>query len=130
MGVVKIVADVEDPYLQTAYDHDFWQRGDPDPKYYIIDDQYNGVDRYLYAELHGDDPFNPEWLASVAATLREYPGWGLCINHIPDSYVIIFGKRLMVHGRILSRCKTATEVVEKVRYLLRRGVKKWWQIWR
>jgi len=129
MGEIKIIADVEDPYRQLAEDRDFWERGDPDPHYFIIDDQYNH-ERYIYGELHGDDPFNAEWLASITATLREHRGWGLGIDNIPDSYLLIFGKRLMVKGRKLARCRTAEEVVKVGSDLLRRGKKKWWQFWR
>jgi hypothetical protein len=51
-------------------------------------------------------------------------------KNIPENYVLIFGKRLMVSGRHLSRCKSAFDVIETVRRLLSRGVKKWWQFWK
>src|SRR5437868_6574022 len=76
MGVVKITADVESPYHALAKDFGFWEGGDPDPAYYIIDDQYNH-ERYCYAELYGDDPFNAGWLLAITATLREFDSWGL-----------------------------------------------------
>lgn len=129
MGVVKIVPDVESPYMMLAEDRDFWERGDPDPlTYYILDDQLNH-ERYCYAELYGDNPFNADWLLSVANTLRDFDGWGLGISNIPDSYVLIFARRLMVQGR-LARCKSAIEVVETAQRLLKRGPKRWWQFWR
>lgn len=128
MGVVTIAPDVADPSRELANDPSFWERGDPDPAYYIIPDQYNH-ERYCYAELYGDDPFNASWLLSVAETLREFEGWALGIGNIPDSYVLIFGNRLMVNGA-LSRCRTAAEVVAEARRLLQRGGKKWWQFWR
>jgi hypothetical protein len=111
-----------------AEDTQSWERGDPDPWYYIIDDQYNH-ERYCYAELYGDDPFNVGWLVSLMATLREFDGWGLGVNNIPDSYVLIFGKRLMVKGR-LAKCKSAQEVVATASKLLKRGDKRWWQFWK
>jgi hypothetical protein len=129
MGEVKIVEDVSDPYMQLAEDRDFWEQGDADPTYYIIPDQYNH-ERYCYAELFGDDPFNPGWLLSVSATLQEQKGWGLAIGNIPNSYVLIFGKKLMVKGRKLSGCKSASEVVEVVRRLLKTGDRRWWQFWK
>jgi hypothetical protein len=117
MGVVKIVEDVESPYMMLAEDIDFWESGDPDPWYYIIDDQYNH-ERYCYAELYGDDPFNGSWLLSVTATLRKFEGWGMGVTNIPDSYVLIFAKRLMVKGR-LAKCKSAPDVVASARQLLK-----------
>ncbi|MCE9562167.1 MAG: hypothetical protein K8U57_08950 [Planctomycetes bacterium] len=128
MGVTKITQDGEGPYMLMARDPDFWESGDPDPWYFIIDDQYNH-ERYCYAELHGDDPFNAGWLLSVTKTLREFDGWGLGVSNIPDSYLLIFGKRLMVSGR-LARCRSAMEVVETARRLLKSGGKRWWQFWR
>ena len=125
IGRVKIVQEVEDPHTMLAKDREFWERGDSDPWYYIIDDQYNH-ERYCYAELYGDDPFNAGWLVSLMATLCEFDGWGLGVNNIPDSYVLIFGKRLMVKGR-LARCKSAQEVVATASKLLKRGDKRWWQ---
>ena len=128
MGVVQIVADVEDPAMMLIEDRDFWQPGDPDPMYFILDDQLNH-ERYCYAELSGNDPFNAGWLLSVTATLREFDGWGLGVSTIPDSYILIFGKKLMVKGR-LAHCKSASEVIETARRLLERGDKRWWQFWR
>src|SRR5262249_50885356 len=52
MGVLKIVPDVENPLRMLAEDPDFWERGDPDPMYFILDDQLNH-ERYCYAELYG-----------------------------------------------------------------------------
>jgi hypothetical protein len=128
MGVIKIVEDVENPLMMLAEDRDFWERGDPDPAYYILDDQLNH-ERYCYAELYGDDPFSGGWLLAVTETLRRFEGWGLGVSNLPGSYVLIFGDRLLVKGR-LARCKTASEVVEQARRLLQRGDTKWWQFWR
>ena len=128
MGLVKIDSDVEDPHAMLAEDRYFWEFGDADPWYYIIDDQYNH-ERYCYAELYGTKPFNAGWLLSITTVLREFDGWGLGINNIPDSYLLIFTKRLMVKGR-LAKCKTAEEVVATASKLLNRQQKRWWQSWK
>jgi hypothetical protein len=129
MGEVRITAGADSVGDQRIEDPESWEPGDRDPTYYIIDDQYND-ERYLYTELYGDDPFNAGWLLSVTAVLQQYKGWGLGINNIPDSYVLIFGRRLMVKGRQLARCRSALEVVQAVGRLLRRGDRKWWQFWK
>jgi hypothetical protein len=113
---------------RECLDVNCWEHGDPSPIYYIIDDQYND-EQYLYAELVGEEAFNAAWLAAITATLREHKGWGIGIRSFPDSYILIFGNRLMVNGK-LSRCKTATEVIAKARRLLKRGAKKWWPFWK
>jgi hypothetical protein len=117
MGEVRIVVGVVDPYRQAFKEPGFWQRGDNDPSYYIIPDQYND-ERYLYAELYGDDPFNPDWLADVVEALGRHPGWGLGINNIPDSYVLIFSDMLMVKGRTFGLWPNTAKVVDVVRRLL------------
>lgn len=98
-----------------------WERGDPEPTYYIIPDQYND-ERYVYVELLGQDPFRPEWLADIATTLEAHPGWGIGVNNIPGHYVIIFANKLMVKGPRLSSCRCASEVVEVVQELLQETV--------
>jgi hypothetical protein len=128
LGEVVITPEVADPYRKALDDPEFWERGDPDPHYYLIEDQLNH-ERYCYAELYGSDPFTAEWLATVTRTLREHDRWGLGIGNIPDGYVLVFGQKLMVKGRRLARCTTAMEVVEAVRRSLNRGEKKWWQFW-
>jgi hypothetical protein len=128
MGVVKIVPGVESPYMMLSEDLHFWERGDPDPMYYVLDDQLNH-ERYCYAELYGNDPFSAGWLQSVTTTLREFDGWALGVSNIPDSYVLIFSERLMVRGR-LAKCKSASEVVEMACRLLKGGGRRWWQLWR
>ncbi len=128
MGIIKIDPGAASLFPMLAEDPEAWEPGAPDPMYFVLDDQHNH-ERYLYAELYGDDPFNPGWLHSVTETLREFSGWGLGISNIPDSYILIFGKRLMVKGR-LSRCRSVPEVIETARRLLKRGSKRWWQFWR
>ncbi len=128
MGEIQIVADAPDPYRMLMDDPAVWERGDRDPSYFILDDQLNH-ERYCYAELYGDDPFNSGWLLSITQTLRDFDGWGLGVSNIPDSYVLIFADRLLVNGR-LADCRTADEVVQRARRLLRSRGKRWWQFWR
>ena len=128
MGVVRLDPDVTNPYRAVMDELGSWDRGDPDPVYWLVPDQYNH-ERYCYAELLGDDPLTAGWLLDVTATLREFPGWGLGVGNIPGSYLLIFADRLLVNGR-LARCRTAFEVVATASRLLRRGRRRWWQVWR
>lgn len=127
MGIIRIVDGIDSPYEAIVKDRTFWELGDDDPAYFIVDDQMND-ERYCYAELYGENPFTADWLESIAATLRKHKGWGLGINNIPGSYLIIFGNRLMVKGR-LEKCASATDVVTVASRLLRRGSRPWWQFW-
>jgi hypothetical protein len=116
MGEVKIVAGVADPYLQWGTDRSFWESGDPEAIYDIEVDQYNS-EKYCYADVNRPDAFNADWLTSVTAALRSHDGWGLGIRNIPLGYVLIFGTKVMVNGR-LARCRTPLEVLEVGRSLL------------
>lgn len=128
MGTVEIRPDVDDPY-RMAGEEGFWEKGDPDPAYYILADQMNH-ERSCYAEIYGDDSFNPDWLRSVMATLRKLDGWELAISNIPHSYVLIFGNWLLVRGRKIVGCRSASEVVAAVCRLFDGRDKRWWQFWK
>jgi hypothetical protein len=110
-------------------DIDGWERGDKPETYFIVDDQYND-ERYLYAEVCDAGAFSREWLAEIIETLQEHPGWAIGIKNLPDSYLLIFGNKLMVHGKPFRECCDAESVIKVVRRQIRRGNKKWWQFWR
>src|SRR5262249_35857332 len=112
-----------DPYMQIAVDRNFWERGDDNPSYYIIEDQYNH-ERYCYGELYGDDPFTADWLLAITQTLRDHKGWGLAISNIPDHYILIFANKLMVNGPVLSHCKSASEVIVAIKNLLKQASRR------
>jgi hypothetical protein len=127
MGIVKIAAEISDPYRAIVQDREFWEPGDPTPTYYLIPDQYN-YERYCHIELYGSNSFTADWLLGIVTTLQEFKGWGLYIKNIPHASILIIGNRIFVSGR-LGRCKSASEVVEKTQALLNRGQRKWWQFW-
>ncbi len=129
MAEVTIDHDVDDPQRQAELDPDFWQHGDANPQYHIVEDP-SGPERFIHAELHGKDAFNAKWLTAITTTLRDHRGWGVEIGNIPDSFVVIFSKRLLVRGRKLAKCKTAADVVQVAVRLLERGNKPWWQFWK
>ena len=122
MGVVTITPEVDDPYRALMHDLSFWERGDPNPAYFIVSDQYNN-ERYCYAEVNTADSFNAGWLFSITEVLRQFEGWGLGIGNIPDSYILIFSDRLLVNGR-LADCKTARDVINVAQKLLRQEGRK------
>jgi hypothetical protein len=125
IGTLQIIPNVEDLNDLLVKNFTLWESGDPDPMYYILDDQLNS-ERYCYAELYGNDPFNAGWVLAIAQALKDFDGWGLGVQNIPDSFILIFCDRLLVNGR-LAWCQTASQVVEEADRLLKRGNKKWWQ---
>jgi hypothetical protein len=129
MGEIKLDPQVQDLNVHLADDPHFWLRGDENPKYRIAADAI-GNERFIYITLHGDDALSVKWLAAIVATLRTHRGWAVEIANLPESALVIFGKRILVRGRQLGRCKTADQVVEVAARLLKHGPKKWWQFWR
>jgi hypothetical protein len=129
MGEIKLDPQVKDLNVHLADDPSFWLHGDEDPKYHVADDAI-GNERFVRITLHGDNAIDAGWLAAVVATLREHRGWAVEIGNIPQSTLLIFGKRILVKGRQLGRCKTAAQVVEVAARLLKQGPKRWWQFWR
>jgi hypothetical protein len=128
MGEVTIDPAVADPYLRAARDPGFWPRGDDPCAFYVIPDQYNH-ERYVYAEVLAPAALTTSWIESIATVLREHAGWGLGVGNIQDSYLLVFGDRVRVKGRLAS-CRTVGDVSRAAERLLRRGRRKWWQFWK
>ena len=88
----------------------FLEQGDPNPVYYIIDDQYND-EMYLYIEIEKGS-LTQAWVEDARKTLQMYPGWALCIKNITNAYIILFADKLMVNGPIFSSATNAREIVD------------------
>jgi hypothetical protein len=129
MGEIEIDPQVQDLNVHLADDPKFWPRADENPQYCLADDAF-GNERFIPVTLHGDNPLTHDWLLAIVATVREHRGWAVEIGNIPESSVLIFGKRILVRGRELSRCTTPAQVVEVAARLLKQGPKKWWQFWK
>jgi hypothetical protein len=129
MGEIKLDPSVTDLNVHLAEDQQFWLHGDTDPQYRIAEDA-PGNECFVHINLHGDNPLKLEWLAAIIATLKDHRGWAVEIGNIPESALVIFSKRILVKGRQLSHCKTATQVVDVASGLLKSGAKKWWQFWK
>lgn len=128
LGVLTIVEGAKDLTKMLVKNSKLWEIGDQDPMYFLVDDQMNH-ERYCYLEVKSEAAVSKEWLAATTETLKRYEGWGLAVSNIPESYLLVFGNRLMVKGR-LAKCRTAAEVVAESQRLLKRGEKKWWQFWK
>jgi hypothetical protein len=129
MGEIKLDPQVQNLDAQLADDPDFWLHGDENPKYCIGDNAINN-ERFVHVTLHGEDALSADWLAAIVATMRQHRGWAVEIGNIPNSSLLIFGKRILVKGRQLRRCKDAAQVIEVASRLLKQGPKQWWQFWR
>jgi hypothetical protein len=129
MGEIKLDPAVVDLDEQLEEDPDFWQPGDDTPRY-LVGDRVIDNERFIHVTLNAPHAMNAVWLVAIVAALREHRGWAVEVDNIPDSSLLIFGKRLLVKGRQLAACNDAAQVIEVAARLLRRGPRQWWQIWR
>jgi hypothetical protein len=83
---------------------------DPEPAYWIIDDQYN-AERYQYIECTDPEYFTEEWIRDLMVALRTMPGWGVGINSIPGGYALVFADKIMVTGSCLENARDLSSFV-------------------
>jgi hypothetical protein len=81
-----------------------WERGDEQPVYWIVDDQYND-EMYLYLELEDARGCTAEWLADITHTLAQFSGWGIGVVNLKRGYVLVFADRLLVQGPGFRGCR-------------------------
>ena len=92
---------------------DDWPLGDPDPlDFFVIDDQYNH-ERYVYLEIVRPEAFTEQWLRDLMRTLSDHRGWGVGIMSWPKAYMLAFGDKLMVTGRVFEQCRDFDCVVRQ-----------------
>ena len=93
-----------------------WGSSDPNPKFHVIDDQYND-ELYHYIEIIDATGCTACWLEELTAAIRKFPGWGVGVNCIPLGYLLIFADRLMISGSFFRGCKSAADVLTALRRL-------------
>ena len=74
-----------------------WENGDPNPSYFVVDDQLND-ERYIYIEVLNPTTVSTDWIISLSAALRAHPYWGVGVSNIPEGYIIIFCNMILVQG--------------------------------
>ena len=74
-----------------------WGAGDPDPTYFVVDDQWNH-ERYIYIEILRVDGATLAWITALLRELEDMPGWGVCITGLDKGYVIILRDVILVTG--------------------------------
>ena len=100
--------------LRSGRDISDWERGDDNPVYWIVDDQYND-EAYLYMEFVDPLGFTNKWLEGITKTLTRLSGWGIGVNSLRQGYVLIFADRLLVKGPQFRGCRNAESIVEAIR---------------
>jgi hypothetical protein len=99
---------------RPQFEVEAWERGDEQPVYWIVDDQYND-EMYLYMELEDASGCTSDWLADVTQTLAQFPGWGIGVVSLKRGYVLIFADRLMVQGPGFQGCRDVSSVLKAMR---------------
>jgi hypothetical protein len=104
-----------------------WMKtADPNPAYWLIDDQYN-AERYQYVECTDPKYFTEGWVRDLMAALSTLSGWGVAIKSIPGGYALVFADKIMVTGNSLENVHDLSSFIASVHEALRnkdRYVKK------
>lgn len=92
-----------------------WESGDTDPTYYILDDQMNDTELYLYMYFCDNAGCTDAWLSDVAAELAKFDNWGIGVNGLEDGYALIFSNRLLVTGAMFKHCFDSASITYAIR---------------
>lgn len=83
--------------------------GVDDPEFFVVDELWNSVDRYVRVEPVTSNLINFNLLSSLVEVIRSYPGWAVGI-YLEDACVLIFAEKLMVKGSRFKNSFTFTSV--------------------
>ena len=99
LGLRRILPD--DQEAKLPWDSKKWDAIDSEGNcaYYVIVDQYNSTERYIYVEITKREYLHAKWLTDLAATLARFEGWGAGITNIENGYMLVFADKLLVTGR-------------------------------
>ena len=75
---------------------------DADPDFYVVDDMWNEVDRYVRVEPSSNGT-TPHLLRLMAQALSAYPRWAVGFG-FADGYLLVFAEKLMVKGQKFRDC--------------------------
>jgi hypothetical protein len=96
----------------------------PEPTYWLVEDQLNN-ELYQAMSVHDPSGIDEDWLTDLVKVLHKNRGWGLAVGNLRnDAMLLVFADKLMVRGRIFSKCRTASDVIEAARKAVRRSASR------
>lgn len=104
MGEAVITNEIDGP-------NDWERDASSDPDFFIVDDQYNDCERYVYVEPKSEK-ISEDWLLGLMGVLKRWPGWGAGIGVDKEAYILIFAEKIMITGLMLEKCKSIDEIVK------------------
>lgn len=75
---------------------------DYDPDFFVIDEMWNDVDKYIRVEPNGYH-INLDLLTQTAQILKEHSEWAVGFG-FEDGYLLVFAEKLMVKGERFRKC--------------------------
>ena len=91
-----------------------WERGDDDPVYFVVDDQYND-DPWLYLEVLHSSGLTENWFMDVSSEMSQFPGWSLFISHFVKGSLVIESDRICVGGVAFEICSDLPGILDAAR---------------
>jgi hypothetical protein len=91
-------AEQEGPYLAEAE-----IVGDESPDFFVVDELWNPVDKYVKVEPDHSSLITLELLSSLVEVLSDYPDWAIGL-YLENGCVLVFPEKLMVKGPRFETC--------------------------
>ena len=88
-----------------------WPVGDNPCDFFVVDDQYNEDEMYVYMEIAQAARFTEAWLTRMLAVLHKFPGWAIAVAGVKFGYVLVFEDRLMVSGPAFANARDVDDVL-------------------
>ena len=77
--------------------------GNENPDFFVVDELWNPVDKYVRVEPERSSLITLELLSSLAEALSDYPDWAIGV-YLEDGCILIFPEKLMVKGSRFGTC--------------------------
>ena len=84
--------------------------GDSDPEFFVVDEMWNPIDKYIKVEPTSSHLINFGLLSSLVEAVRSYPGWAVGV-YLEDCCVLVFAEKLMVKGPRFKNSFTVLSVI-------------------
>lgn len=85
-----------------------------DPDYWIVDDQYNDQDKFVFANVQRRPKINSEWIQQVAAMLASNDSWAVSVG-FDDGFFVVYADRIVAGGEMFRGCSTLQSLVDAAR---------------
>ena len=105
MGEAPITSGQEGP-------PDSWDVETDDPRYFVVDDQYNDTSRYHYVEVQHPEALSLPVLRSLWETISTHPTWSIGIGIPQERYIYLQFTHIWTRGAVFQSCRSLQSLVD------------------